>query len=103
VTPPTSSRTLSGPSSARITTARDRPEDWLQAGQAMERVLLLATRAGLATSFATQPPEWTDLRQPLRDPLAGTGYPQVLLRLGYGPRGSGTPRRPVADVLDVEA
>src|SRR4051812_46448805 len=91
------------PQRALVSTDHDRPEDWLQAGQAMERVLLLATRAGLATSFATQPPEWTDLRRPLRDPLAGTGYPQVLLRLGYGPRGPGTPRRPVADVLDIEA
>nr|WP_216377802.1 hypothetical protein [Streptomyces asoensis] len=51
----------------------------------------------------TQPLEWKDLRWPLRDPMAGTGYTQVLLRLGCGPNGPGTPRRPVSEVLDIEA
>lgn len=91
------------PQLALISTDHDRPEDWLRAGQAMERVLLLATREGLANSFVTQPLEWTDLRWPVRDPMTGTGYAQVLLRLGYGPHGPGTPRRPVPEVLDIEA
>ncbi|MDX3451719.1 nitroreductase family protein [Streptomyces sp. ME02-8801-2C] len=91
------------PQLALISTDHDRPEDWLRAGQAMERVLLLATREGLASSFVTQPLEWTDLRWPLRDPMTGTGYTQVLLRLGYGPNGPGAPRRPVSEVLDIEA
>ncbi|MFF7311659.1 Acg family FMN-binding oxidoreductase [Streptomyces sp. NPDC008137] len=87
---------------ALVSTSHDDPEDWLRAGQAVERVLLLATLEGLSTSFATQPLEWTDLRWPLRDPLSGTGYTQMLLRLGYGPTGPGTPRRPVPDVLDIQ-
>ncbi|WP_381255523.1 hypothetical protein [Streptomyces lutosisoli] len=90
------------PQLALLSTDHDNPEDWLRAGQAMERVLLLATLEGLASSFATPPLEWADLRRPLRDPMTGTGYPQVLLRLGYGPRGPGTPRRPVSEVLDIE-
>ncbi|GAB2784158.1 nitroreductase [Streptomyces chlorus] len=90
------------PQLALISTDHDRPENWLHAGQAMERVLLLATREGLSSSFATQPLEWTDLRWPLRDPMTGTGYTQVLLRLGYGPNGPHTPRRPVAEVLGIE-
>ena len=90
------------PQLALLSSDRDRPEDWLRAGQAMERVLLLATREGLSSSFVTQPLEWTDLRWPLRDPMTGTGYTQVLLRLGYGPNGPGTPRRPVAEVLDID-
>ncbi|WP_435886523.1 Acg family FMN-binding oxidoreductase [Streptomyces hirsutus] len=90
------------PQLALISTDHDRPENWLRAGQAMQRVLLLATREGLSSSFATQPLEWTDLRWPLRDPMTGTGYTQVLLRLGYGPNGPGTPRRPVAEVLGIE-
>ncbi|HET9382575.1 MAG TPA: nitroreductase family protein [Streptomyces sp.] len=91
------------PQLALLSTDHDRPEDWLRAGQAMERVLLRATREGLVGSFVTQPLEWTDLRWPLRDPTTGTGTAQVLLRLGYGPRGPATPRRPVSEVLDIEA
>jgi hypothetical protein len=89
------------PQLALVSTVHDRPEDWLRAGQAMERVLLLATLHGLSSSFATQPLEWTDLRWPLRDPSTGTGFTQVVLRLGYGPKGPGVPRRPVSQVLDI--
>ncbi|MGW6907065.1 Acg family FMN-binding oxidoreductase [Streptomyces sp. NPDC054940] len=89
------------PQLALVSTIHDRPEDWLRAGQAMERVLLLATLEGVSSSFATQPVEWTDLRWPLRDPVSGTGYTQMLLRLGYGPKGPRTPRRPVSEVLDI--
>lgn len=38
----------------------------------------------------------------LRDPISGAGHPQMLLRLGYGPKGPRTPRRPVSDALDVQ-
>ncbi|MFD7688622.1 Acg family FMN-binding oxidoreductase [Streptomyces sp. NPDC059781] len=90
------------PQLAVLSTAHDRPEDWLRAGQAMERVLLLATLEGLSSSFATQALEWSDLRWPLRDPVSGTGHTQIVLRLGYGPEGPSTPRRPVPDILDIE-
>ncbi|MDF3143644.1 MULTISPECIES: nitroreductase family protein [unclassified Streptomyces] len=90
------------PQLALLSTAHDHPEDWLLAGQAMERVLLLATLRGLSSSFVTQPLEWTDLRWPLRDPVTGTGYQQLLLRLGYGPKGPSTPRRPVTEILDIQ-
>lgn len=84
-----------------LNTSHDRPEDWLRSGQAVERVLLLATLKGLSSSFVAQPLEWTDLRWPLRDPVSGKGWTQMLLRLGYGPKVPGTPRRPVSDVLDI--
>ncbi|MEW2032768.1 nitroreductase family protein [Streptomyces roseifaciens] len=90
------------PHLALLTTEEDGPRDWLVAGQAMERVLLLATAKGLATSFSTQALEWPDLRWPLRDPVSGTGRVQMILRLGYGPKGPVTPRRPVGDVLGFE-
>ncbi len=92
----------SSPHLAVLSTDGDRPRDWLRAGQAMERVLLLATLKGLATSFSTQALEWPDLRWPLRDPSTGTGQVQMILRLGYGPQGPVTPRRPVRDVLVIE-
>ncbi|MFC5720908.1 Acg family FMN-binding oxidoreductase [Streptomyces gamaensis] len=90
------------PHLALLSTDGDHRADWLRAGQAMERVLLLATLEGLATSFSTQALEWTDLRWPLRDPASGTGPVHMVLRLGYGPRGPRTPRRPVQDVLDID-
>lgn len=84
-----------------LCTEHDHPVDWLVAGQAMERVLLVATREGLASSFATQALERTELRWLLRDPVWGAGPVQTVIRLGYGPLGARTPRRPVRDVLDI--
>lgn len=78
----------------------DHPVDWLMAGQAMERMLLTATREGLATSFATQALERSELRWLLRDPVWGAGPVQMVVRLGFGPRGPSTPRRPVREVLE---
>ncbi|WP_238488706.1 nitroreductase [Streptomyces sp. UNOC14_S4] len=90
------------PHLALLSTDGDRPRDWLTAGQAMERVLLVATLDGLATSFSTQALEWPDLRWPLRDPSSGTGHVQMMLRIGYGPKGPRAPRRPVREVLVTE-
>ncbi|MGW7605627.1 Acg family FMN-binding oxidoreductase, partial [Streptomyces antimycoticus] len=90
------------PHLALLSTARDRPLDWMRTGQATERVLLRATVEGVSTSFLTQALEWHDLRWPLRDPMSGNAYVQMVLRLGYGPPGTRTPRRPVHDVLDIE-
>ncbi|MFE1441095.1 Acg family FMN-binding oxidoreductase [Streptomyces sp. NPDC058739] len=82
-------------------TGLDRPLDWLRAGQAMERVLLQATLDGLATSPISQPLEWPELRETARDPRSAMGFVQMLIRLGHGPAGEATPRRPVSDVLDL--
>lgn len=90
------------PHLAVLSTDGDLPRDWLRAGQAMERVLLLATLEGLATSFSTQALEWPDLRLSLRDPFSGTDHVQMMVRLGYGPQGPEVPRRPVQDVLVTE-
>ncbi|WP_405819566.1 nitroreductase family protein [Streptomyces sp. NBC_00838] len=90
------------PQLALLSTAADGPADWLRAGQALERVLLVATSHGLTSSFATQALERSDLRWLLRDPVSGTGHVQMVLRLGYGPRGPRTPRRSVHEVLTIE-
>nr|BFD81817.1 nitroreductase [Streptomyces sp. Xyl84] len=89
------------PQLAVLSTRGDTPGDWLVAGQALERVLLEATSAGLATSMTSHPLESADLRLLVRDPVGGRGQVQMVLRLGYGPPGPATPRRPVEDVLDV--
>ncbi|WP_371680107.1 nitroreductase [Streptomyces sp. NBC_01276] len=89
------------PRLALLGTRGDTRADWLLAGQALERVLLRATADGLATSMTSQPLEWPELRWTVRDPLAATGHVQMVLRLGYGPAGPATPRRPVSEVLEV--
>lgn len=89
------------PHLALLGTGRDEPADWLSGGQALERVLLLATADGLATSLTSHALEWHDLRRLARDPLSTVGFVQMVLRLGYGPGGRATPRRPVEDVLQI--
>ncbi|MFF8378435.1 Acg family FMN-binding oxidoreductase [Streptomyces sp. NPDC015661] len=102
------SRQVSGRGSARfekrprivlLGTVEDTPEDWLRAGQALQRVLLQATLDGLATSLMSQPLEWPELRADARDPASTIGFVHMVIRLGYGPTGRATPRRPVAEVL----
>lgn len=90
------------PHLALLGTSDDQPADWLSAGQALERVLLLATLHGLATSLTSHALESRDLRWLARDPVTAMGYVQIVVRLGYGPEGPATPRRPVRDVLDID-
>ena len=59
------------PRLAVLSTARDEPGDWLRAGQALQRVLLTATRHGVATSLLYQPIELHDMRQ--SDDAGGPG------------------------------
>ncbi|MET8471898.1 nitroreductase [Streptomyces sp. NPDC006422] len=89
------------PHLALLGTDGDGPRDWLRAGQAMERVLLVATAHGLAASVTSHALEWADLRGLARDPQSDLGQVQMVLRLGYGPTGPLTPRRPVREILTV--
>jgi len=82
-----------------IGTNADDVESWLAAGQAMEAVLLSATAEGLSTSFFNQPMEVPLLRQQLMHVLNRAGWPQVLLRIGYGGEVRATPRRPLTEVV----
>jgi hypothetical protein len=84
---------------AVLGTEKDQPEAWLSAGQAMERVLLRATAAGLSASFFNQPIEVPHLRAELGKLIGRNGFPQVLLRLGYGKPARHTPRRPASEVV----
>jgi hypothetical protein len=83
----------------------DTPRDWLRAGEALSRVLLVATAEGLSASFLNQPVERPELRYLVRDLVVVDGQaerdmkPQVVLRLGYGPDVGPTARRPLREVL----
>lgn len=79
----------------------DSRRNWLAAGQAMQRVLLAATVAGVAAQPITSVLEVAVLRGRLRAALGLVGYPQMVLRIGYGSHGPVTHRRPVDDVLEV--
>ncbi|PMS14715.1 nitroreductase [Trinickia dabaoshanensis] len=84
---------------ACITTAADDAPAWLAAGQALERLLLTGVTQGLTASYLNQPIEVETMRERLRAILNTDGAPQLLLRLGHGPRIAHAPRRALADVL----
>jgi nitroreductase len=66
-----------------FSTLDDSRRDQLQAGEAVERVWLEATRLGLVGSVTTQPLRLPEFRYGLRQALGIRGIPQLLMRLGY--------------------
>lgn len=84
---------------AVITTPGETQADWLAAGQALQRALLAVTAGGFAASFMNQPIEVPTLRGRLAALLGATGQPQVLIRIGRGPKPVPAMRRPLREVL----
>jgi hypothetical protein len=78
----------------------DSVTDQITAGQALQRVLLTATDAGLAASMLSQPIEVPAAREQLRLALGRSGAPQMVLRIGYGQPGWPIARRDPTDVID---
>lgn len=71
----------------------------VQAGQALQRMLLTATSLGLAASLVSQVVEVEQTREELRGLLDSGLRPHVLVRLGYGSPTPPTPRRSPRDLL----
>lgn len=92
---------IGSPALAVLGTDGDTQADWVAAGQALERVVLRACAAGLSHSYLNQPIEVEALRPRLAQLLDRVGYPQNLLRFGYGTDVKPTPRRMVHDVLET--
>ena len=84
-----------------VLTAPDDQVSLLQAGEALEHMLLAITAMGLDYSFLNTPVEVDSLRDRI-DTLVGSQIPaQVVIRVGYGPAvGKHMPRRPVENVVD---
>jgi nitroreductase len=82
-----------------LTTAEDRPADWVNAGQALQRILLTASTCGVAAAMHSQPLELGSLRELIRTRLCDGGHPHLLLRLGTVIQVAQSVRRPPADVL----
>jgi len=84
---------------AVITTPGDDAGHWLVAGQALERMLLVATARGIHASFATRVLENSATRAEVEEAFHLTARAQMLVRFGYGSGGPSTPRRDIEDVL----
>ncbi len=86
---------------AIIGTERDRPRDWVAAGEALQAVLLTAQARGLQASFLNQAVQVPELRARLQSMLLHAGMPQLLIRLGYPAQPvPATPRRPLDEVIE---
>ena len=86
---------------AVLSTATDWAADQVQAGQALQRVLLTAADIGLSASLFSQPIEVKPVRDQLRLALAHRQEPQMLMRFGYAIPAPRSPRRPVTEVVDA--
>lgn len=67
-----------------ISSRGDTLQDWLATGEALAHLLLRARVDDVWASFFNQPIEIPQLRSRLQNLLPENGYPQILLRLGYG-------------------
>ncbi|MHC1765809.1 MAG: nitroreductase family protein [Verrucomicrobiia bacterium] len=94
---------LHSPVLAVLGTENDTPAAWLAAGQALARVLLEAQSEGLSASFLNQAIEVAELRPALGEITALPGFPQLLLRMGYGQPAPHTRRRGVREVTFFDA
>ncbi|MDH2425268.1 hypothetical protein [Sphaerisporangium sp. TRM90804] len=89
---------------AVLTTTGDSREDWLAAGQGLQRVLLHASAHGVRAAFHTQALEFPELRRFLRRYVCSGASPQMIMRLGLvgnedQDEVAGV-RRPVSEVLE---
>jgi hypothetical protein len=87
---------------AVLGTEKDEARSWLCAGQALEKVLLRGRADEVWASFLNQPIEVPELRPKLADLLGRGGFPQMVMRMGFGPDVKPTPRRTPGEVLMKE-
>ncbi|GGO24828.1 NAD(P)H nitroreductase [Microbispora rosea subsp. aerata] len=85
---------------ALLTTAGDLREDWLRAGEALQRMLLHASAYGVSVAFHTQALEMPELREFIRTHLCSGEHPQMIMRLGFVIDESESMRRAPSDVLE---
>jgi len=100
-TPPLSSATSirAAGVAGLLTTAADRPVDWVNTGQALQRVLLTASACGAAVALHSQPLELPWLREFIRTQLSDGAYPHLVVRIGMVTQVALSVRRDPGDVL----
>ncbi|MGH3151400.1 MAG: Acg family FMN-binding oxidoreductase [Streptosporangiaceae bacterium] len=84
------------PVTAVLATSGDGPRDWLQAGQALHRLLLHAASQWVFASLNSQPLEEPGARSVIGGFLTQPASPQMLLELGVSRVTHATARRPPA-------
>jgi len=84
---------------ALLTTSADRPADWVNAGQALQRITLTASVCGAAVALHSQPLELPWLREFLRAQLSEGAFPHLVLRVGLVTQVSLSVRRDLGDLL----
>jgi nitroreductase len=73
---------------------------WVEAGRCYQRLALQATALGLKTAFINQPVEVGELRPDFARFLGlGDRRPDLVVRIGRGPKMPWSPRRPVDEVI----
>jgi hypothetical protein len=77
--------------------------DWINAGQALQRILLTASAGGAAAALHTQPLEFSHLRESIRTGLSDGAYPQIVVRFGMVIQVAASVRRPPDDVLSASS
>jgi hypothetical protein len=82
-----------------LTTGADHPADWVNAGQALQRIMLTASTCGAAVALHSQPLELPWLREFIRTQLSDDAYPHLVLRLGMVVQVAQSVRREPDDVL----
>ena len=82
-----------------LTTPADGPSAWVDAGQALQLILLRASTCGVAAALHSQPVEVGWLREAIRAQLGDGSYPQLVLRLGTVLQNAVSFRRPANAVL----
>ncbi|WP_345564833.1 Acg family FMN-binding oxidoreductase [Nonomuraea rosea] len=85
---------------ALLTTRGDTRQEWIDAGQALQHILLHASAYGVSAAFHTQALEMGLLREFLRLELCSGEYPQMIMRLGVTFDDKDSVRRPLSDVRE---
>lgn len=95
--------TADGPppaATAVLVTAGDGRADWLNAGQALHRLLAYAASKWVFASLHSQPLETEAMRALIRQRLGLPGVPQMLMQLSPTDSTRATARRPPADLIE---
>lgn len=91
------------PAYVMISSNEDNKTGWVRAGRFFERLALRATGMDLKLAHHNQPVEIPATRENLNRHFCPEGsWPELLLRLGYGPEVPQSPRRPLGEVVEVK-